>query len=95
MKSTGFVLAAGGIVLANEAIFVPLDTGKTPLETINWRVIPATAIMALMLAGVESMNESFGAGLGMLVLLSVLVIPMGNAGSPLENLAKAVGGIKK
>jgi hypothetical protein len=91
MKSTGYVLAAGGIVLANEAIFVPLDTGKTPLQSINWRVVPATAIMALALAGVESLNEGFGAGLGLLVLLSVLVIPMGNAGSPLENIAKAVG----
>jgi hypothetical protein len=47
--------------------------------------------MALALAGVESLNEGFGAGLGLLVLLSVLVIPMGNAGSPLENIAKAVG----
>ena len=91
MKSTGYVLAAGGIVLANEAIFVPLETGKTPLQTINWRVIPATAIMALALAGVESLNEGFGAGLGLLVLLSVLVIPMGKGLSPLENIAKAVG----
>jgi hypothetical protein len=91
MKSTGYVLAAGGMVLANEAIFAPIATGQTPLQAINWRVIPATAIMALMLAGVESLNAEFGAGLGMLVLLSVLVIPMGHAGSPLENLAKAVG----
>lgn len=91
MKSTGYVLAAGGIVLANEAIFVPVETGKTPLQTINWRVVPATAIMALMLAGVESLNPGFGAGLGMLVLLSVLVLPLGNAGSPLENAAKMVG----
>lgn len=91
MKSTGYVLAAGGIVLANEAIFVPLQTGKTPLQSINWRVIPATAILALALAGVESLNEGFGAGLGLLVLLSVLVIPMGNGPSPLENIAKSVG----
>lgn len=91
MKSTGYVLAAGGIVLANEAIFVPLETGKTPLQSINWRVLPATAILALALAGVESLNEGFGAGLGLLVLLSVLVIPMGKGPSPLENIAKAVG----
>jgi hypothetical protein len=91
MKSTGYVLAAGGIVLANEAIFAPIATGKTPLESINWRVVPATAIMALMLAGVESLNPDFGAGLGMLVVLSVLVIPLGHVGSPLENLAKAIG----
>jgi hypothetical protein len=94
MKSTGYVLAAGGLVLANEAIFAPVATGKTPLVAINWRVIPATAIMALMLAGLESINPEFGGGLGMLVLLSVLVIPMGHGGSPLENLAKAIGGKK-
>jgi len=91
MKSIGYVLAAGGIVLANEAIFIPLESKATPLQSINWRVIPATAIMALMLAGVESMSPEFGAGLGLLVLLSVLVIPLGNGGSPLENLAKAIG----
>jgi len=91
MKSTGYVLAAGGLVLANEAIFVPLKTGGTPLQSINWRVVPATAIMALALAGVESINPGFGAGLGMLVLLSVLVLPFGNAGSPLENVAHAIG----
>ena len=95
MKSTGYVLAAGGLALANEAIFVPLETGKTPLQTINWRIIPATAILALVLAGVESMNEGFGAGLGLLVLLSALVIPVGSGGSPLENLAKIAGGSKK
>lgn len=91
MQSTGYVLAAGGIVLANEAIFVPVESGKTPLQEINWRVIPATAIMAIALAGVESINPGFGKGLGMLVLLSVLVLPFGNAGSPLENMAKFVG----
>lgn len=85
-------MAAGGLALANEAIFVPLETGTTPLQNINWRIIPATAILALMLAGVESMNEGFGAGLGMLVLLSALVIPVGKGASPLENLAKIAGG---
>lgn len=92
MRSTGYVLAAGGIVLANEAIFVPLQTGKTPLASVNWRIVPATAIMALALGGMEALNPEFGAALGMLVLLSVLVIPLGNAGSPLENAAKAFGG---
>jgi hypothetical protein len=88
MKSTGYVIAAGALVLANDAIFVPTETGQSPLQTINWRVIPATAIMAVVLAGVESIAPEFGAGLGLLVLLSVLVIPVGNAPTPLENLAQ-------
>jgi hypothetical protein len=91
-KSTGYVLAAGGIVLANEAVFIPLETHTAPLQNINWRVIPATAILALVLAGIETLNPGFGAGLGMLVLLSALVIPYGHAGSPLENMARAFGG---
>lgn len=94
MKSTGYIIAAGGIVLANDAIFIPMETGQTPLQTINWRVVPATVIMALVVGGIESLNEGFGAGLGMLVLLSVLVIPMGKSGSPLENAARAFGGKK-
>lgn len=92
MNSTGYVLAAGGIALANEAIFAPLETGKTPLQTINWRIVPATAIMALVLAGVESMNAEFGKGLGMLVLLSVIIIPFGQGPSPLQNISKVVTG---
>lgn len=91
MKSTGYVLAAGGLVLANEAIFIPLERGVPPIQSINWRVVPATAIMAIVLAGIESLNAGFGAGLGMLVLLSALVLPYGHAGSPLENMAKAFG----
>lgn len=91
MRSTGYIIAAGGIVLANDAIFIPLETGQAPLTSVNWRIVPATAIMALVVGGIESLNEGFGTGLGMLVLLSVLVIPLGHAGSPLENMAKVFG----
>lgn len=94
LKSTGYVLAAGGIVVANDALFVPLTEHKAPWSEINWRVIPATAVMALMLGGVEKLAPSFGAGLGALVLISVLVIPYGGADPPLTNLAKMLGYIK-
>lgn len=95
MKSTGYVLAAGALVLANDAIFIPVETGKSPLQTINWRVVPATAIMAVALAGVEAIAPEFGAGLGLLVLLSVLVLPVGNGPTPLENLATLANGTNK
>jgi hypothetical protein len=86
-KAAGFVVAAGAIVLANEAIFVPIDQGGSPLKNINWRIVPATAILALMLTGIEKLAPEFGAALGGLVLVSVLVLPVGNAPTPLENLA--------
>lgn len=94
LSSTGFVLAAGAIEVANEAIFAPLAKDakdSTPWKNLNWRIIPATAVLALLIGGAEKLNAPFGKGLGMLVLLSVLVIPYGNAPSPLSNVAKVIG----
>jgi hypothetical protein len=88
-SSTGYVIAAGALALANDAIFIPggLDPSK-----VNWRIIPATAIMALMLDGLGQLAPEFATGLGALVLISVLVVPIGHAPTPLENLAKYAGG---
>lgn len=91
LDSTGYVLAAGGLVIANEAIFAPIADHTTPWKSLNWRLIPATAILALVIGGAEKLNAPFGKGLGMLVLLSVLVIPTGNAQTPLQNIAKVIG----
>lgn len=95
-SAAGIVLAAGGIAAANEAIFVPISHGKdftTSIKTDTnlWRLVPATAILALVLTGLEKVSEPLGKGLAGLVLLAVLAIPVGNAPTPLENLAKAVG----
>lgn len=92
-SGTGYVLAAGGLALANDVIFAPVEAGQAPFSNIgaNWRIVPATAILALVIGGVESISPEFGRGLGLLVLLSVLVIPFGNQGTPLENLAKIAG----
>jgi hypothetical protein len=91
LESTGYVLAAGGLVAANEAIFAPMVDHTKPWTSLNWRLVPATAILALVLGGIEKVNKPFGKGLGMLVLLSVLVIPVGKAPTPLENISKAIG----
>lgn len=86
--AAGYVLAAGGLAAANEIFFAPVEGGKeVDFQTFNWRIVPATAILAIVLTGIEKLNEGFGTGLGMLVLLSALVVPYGNAKSPLENLA--------
>lgn len=93
-RSTGFVLAAGGVAAANEVFFAPLASTGNPstkaidaAESFNWRLIPATLILAGLLAGIEKVAPDFAVGLGGLVLLSVLVIPVGNAPTPLENIA--------
>lgn len=90
------VLAAGGIAAANEAIFAPLAQHKDFVSSIKtdvnlWRLIPATAILALTLTGLEKISEPLGRGMASTVLLAVLIIPVGNAPTPLENVAKFVG----
>lgn len=95
MQSTGLVLAAGGIAAANEAIFAPMAHPGNPAasitNTFNWRIIPATAVLAFALGGLETVSPGFAKGLAGLTLLAVLITPMGHAGSPLENLSKFMG----
>lgn len=94
-SAAGLVLAAGGIAAANELILIPLESKGGALnlaqDTAIWRLIPATAILALVLTGLEKVSEPLGKGLAGLALLAVLVIPVGKAPSPIENLAKVVG----
>jgi hypothetical protein len=98
-SAIGIVLAAGGIAAANEAIFAPISEGKDFTSSITsdtnlWRIVPATAILALVLGGLEKVSEPLGKGLAGLVLLAVLVIPVGNAPTPLANAANAIGDAK-
>lgn len=90
-QSTGYILAAAGIAAANEAIFAPAATGQPLWVNFNWRIVPATAIAALTLAGLEQLSEPLGKGLAMLALLTVLMFPVGNAPSPIDNLSKMLG----
>lgn len=90
--STGIVLAAGGIVVANEIIFAPIQSGKgVDLTTFNWRVVPATVILAITLGGLEKLSRPLGVGLASLTLLAVLMIPVGNAPTPIDNASKIFG----
>ena len=86
MAAAGYVLAAGGIAAANEIIFT-----SGGVKEFNWRLIPATGILALVLTGFEKMSPQFGSALGGLVLFMVLITPMGNAPPPIENIAKMFG----
>jgi hypothetical protein len=90
-ESTGFILAAAGIAAANEAIFAPAAAGQPLWTSFNWRIVPATAVAALTLAGLEQLSPPLGKGLAMLALLSVFILPVGNAPSPVENVSKVLG----
>lgn len=90
-QSTGYILAAAGIAAANEAIFAPASQNKPLFVDFNWRIIPATAIAAITLAGLEKLSEPLGKGLAILALMTVLIAPVGNAKSPVENAAGLLG----
>lgn len=92
-QSTGIVLAVGGITAANEMLFAPMLHEKN--VHFNWRLIPATAGLAIALAGLEQLAPKFAVGLAWLSLVTVLVVPFGNAPTPLENASRALGYGKK
>lgn len=94
-RAAGLVIAAGTVAFANDAVFAPITQGKPPLTSINWRIVPATGILAALLVGLDQVLPTFGSKLAALVLLSVLVIPYGNAPTPLETVSTALGYTKK
>lgn len=85
------MLAAGGIEIANEALFAPLSGQGTPWKNLNWRLVPATAILALALGGLEKIVPGFAVGLAGLTLAAVFLIPYGTAATPLQNILKVMG----
>lgn len=90
MRSTGIVLAAGAIAAANETVFSPVNS-PNPLANFNWRLVPATGVLAITLAGLEKAAPDFAVGLAGLVLLAVLIVPVGNAPTPVDNIIRSLG----
>lgn len=88
MAAAGIVVVAGSITAANELLFAPAAGHKS---SFNWRIIPATAGAAIALAGVEKLAPKFGRGLAWLALATVVLVPFGSAGSPIQNVTKAMG----
>lgn len=90
-KSTGIILAVGGITFANELLFAPIASGGTVKTNLNWRLIPATLIGAAALAALEQVSQQLAVGVAYIALVTVLFARLGNAPAPVENVAKALG----
>lgn len=90
-SAAGLILAAAGITAANEAIFVPANTGKPLWNDFNWRLVPATAVAVLSLSALEKLSPPLAKGLAALALFAVIFVPTGNAPSPVDNLTKMIG----
>lgn len=88
---TGVVLAAGALTAANEALFAPLTGHGTPWSNLNWKLLPATAGLALALNGLGALSPQFALGLAWLTLVGALVLPVGNAPTPIQNLNSLLG----
>lgn len=81
----------GGITAANEVLFAPLAGNGTPWQNFNWRIIPATAVFALAMTGLDQISPMLGKGISLIALVTVLFTRFGNAPSPLENVSKTLG----
>lgn len=82
------MLVTGGITAANEVLFAPLAGHKT---SFNWRLIPATGLLAFMVNGLEKLSPQVALGIAVSALITSLFFPLGTAGSPVENASKALG----
>jgi hypothetical protein len=91
VSAAAVFLSAGAITLVNEAVFAPVSSGGAITADFNWRIIPATLLGALAFGGLAQVAPGFAVGLAGLVLLAVLIIPTGKAGSPLANASKMLG----
>jgi hypothetical protein len=90
-KSTGIILVVGAISFANEAVFAPIAAGGNIKSDWNWRIVPATAIAAGLLAALEQVSARLAVGVAYISLMTVLLARLGNAPAPIENVAKALG----
>lgn len=81
-------LATGAITALNELVFAPAAGGKVAF---NWRVIPATAVFALIAEGISRLSPQMALGISVTALIVSLFTPLGSAGSPITNLDKLLG----
>ena len=92
--AAGLILAAGAVTIANEVVFAPIAEGKHITASFNWRLVPATFLLALALNGLSEVTPGFATGLAGLTLLGAFVFQTGNAGPPISNINKSLGLVK-
>ena len=90
-RSTPIVLATGAITAANELLFAPLANHTSAWQNFNWRIVPATGLLAIALAGLEHVAPPFAVGLAWLTLVSALVFRVGKAPTAIENVVSFMG----
>jgi len=88
-EGAGIALVVGGITAANELFFAPAS--GTGAAKFNWRIIPATGVFALLLAGLNQISPTLAKGVGVTALVTVLFTRVGNAPAPIENVDKILG----
>lgn len=92
LSAAGVILMTGGMTLVNEALSAPYSQGATPvLKYINWRLVPATGVAALIFAGLEKVNGPIGRGLAWLAFVTALLMPLGSSPSPIVHIAEVLG----
>lgn len=85
-RSTGPILAVGGITLANQSLLAKEQ------QPIDFRVIVGTAIAAGGLALLEKLSEGLAVGIAYVALVAVLFARLDpKAGAPAENLLRIMG----
>lgn len=89
-QSTGPVLAAGGLAIANEAILGPLASGRPENWGAAFRLIPVTAGLALALGLLERAVPEFATGLAWLLLAGVLVFPVSGQPPLIDSASKVL-----
>lgn len=81
-------LGTGVLTGLNELVFAPAAGGKVAF---NWKLVPATAIFAVLMEALSHLSPQLALGVSVTALIVSLFIPLGNAGSPVTNLEKALG----
>ena len=88
-SAAGIVVATGAITAANELLF------SGGASKFNWRLLPATAGLAVALDLLQHLAPQFAVGLAWLCLATVMIVPFGNAPTPLQNITTGLGYAKK
>jgi len=83
--STGLVLAATGIVVANEWV---------QTNDIAWKAGVAGVVLSAFMAGAEKISSPLAVGLSSIMLAAVLVTPV-HGNSPLQEVSNIFTGGKK